>query len=128
MYDSPVMRVIRIIVLSAFVLLGGSACSFFAPKTQKISLYADQPDALIYVNGREVGKGGCIVDMPRNKDATVSGILGNRRADVVLSRELSMTGIADCCGCFLLFPLSGLLSPGAWQLSQDYVPLHIPTN
>lgn len=122
------MRVVRIIVLSAFILLGCSACSFLAPKTQKISLYADQPDALIYVNGKEVGKGCCVVDMPRNKDATVSGILGNKRTDVVLSRELSMTGIADCCGCFLLFPLSGLLSPGAWQLSQDYVPLHIPNN
>ena len=122
------MRAFRHICLAAFILLGCNACSFFAPKTQKISLYADQSDALIYVNGREVGKGGCIVDLPRNKEATISGALGNKRADVVLSRELSMTGIADCCGWFLLFPLSGLFSPGAWQLSQDYVPLHIPTN
>ncbi len=103
------------------------SCSFFAPKTAQIKVIAANPQATLYVNGKEIGQGSAIATLPTNKQATFAGVLGKSRTDIVLDYELSNCGIADLsAGCFLLLPLLGFCSPGAWQLTQDTVPLHIP--
>ncbi len=103
------------------------SCSFFAPKTAQVKVIADNPQASLYVNGKEIGQGSAVVTLPTDRQATFAGVLGKKRTDVILDYELSPCGIVDLsAGCFLLFPLLGFRSPGAWQLTQDTVPLHIP--
>lgn len=97
-----------------------------APRTAHVKVIADDPQAILYANGVEIGRGSTVVTLPSNRSATFTGMKGNRRTDVVLDRELSPYGMVDLSACFLLFPLIGLCSPGAWQLTQDTVPLHIP--
>lgn len=106
-----------------------SACSLAAPRTQAIQVRADSPSATIYVNGKESGKGSCLVVLPSNKTAVFKAIEGEKQStDILLKPELSICGITDLASWWLLFPLVGLTSPGAWHLPQDTVPLHIPQN
>lgn len=102
------------------------SCSFLGPKTQTVQIWADEPDAMIWVNHQQVGRGKAVVNLPSNKPAIFKGAVGNRETIVTLDTELSRYGIMDLCGWWLIVPLSGFLSPGAWQLEQDVVPLHIP--
>lgn len=106
-----------------------SACSLVAPRTQAIQVRVDSPAATIYVNGKASGKGSCLVFLPRDKAAVFKAIEGEKQStDIILKPELSVCGITDLASWWLLFPLIGLLYPGAWQLPQDTVPLHIPQN
>lgn len=103
-----------------------SACSFAAPKTQPVRVWADSPTADIYVNDRKCGTGRCVAILPRNKIAIFRAQEHNATSgDIILEPELSLCGYTDLCSGFLLFPLTGLLAPGAWQLPQQTVPLHI---
>lgn len=113
-------------VVAALLLL--SSCSQMGPKTQAVRVWADSPTAEIFVNGESVGTGKAIVTLPTDKQATFSGREGDARTDVVLRPRLSHYGITDMCCGWLLFPLCGLRSAGAWELPQDVVPLHIPRN
>ncbi len=103
------------------------SCSFVAPGTAHIRVVADNPQALLYANGVEIGRGSAIATLPTNRAATFTGVLGDRRTDIVVDRELSPYGVADLAGgCCILFPFIGFCAPGAWQLTQETVPLHIP--
>lgn len=98
------------------------------PKTQTVRVWADSPTADILVNGEHVGCGKAVVSLPTDKTATFTGVEGCARTDVVLHPRFSYDGVADLSFCWLLFPLYGLTSAGAWELPQDVVPLHIPRN
>lgn len=90
------------------VLLAASAlssCSFAAPCTQAVQVQADSPSATIYVNGKESGKGSCVVVLPCDKTATFKAIEGEKKsADILLKPELSVCGITDLASWWLLFP------------------------
>ncbi len=104
-----------------------TSCSFVAPRTAHVRVVADDPQAMLYANGVEIGRGSAVATLPTNRPATFTGMVGDRRTDIVLDCELSPHGIADLAGgCFILVPFVGLCSPGAWRLTQDTVPLHIP--
>ncbi len=118
--------VAKLFLYSSALLLG--ACSFIAPRTTSVRVVADNSQAVLYANGVEIGRGSAVVNLPCNRRATFSGMLGDRRTDIVVDRELSSYGIADLAGgCCLIIPFIGFCSPGAWQLTQDTVPLHIPS-
>lgn len=110
--------------VAALLLL--SSCSYMGPQTQTVRVWADSPTADILVNGEPVGTGKAVVTLPTHRKATFTGREGTARTDVVLHPQLSYYGVADLCGGWLLFPLCGLSSAGAWELPQDVVPLHIP--
>lgn len=109
------------------VVLALSACSPAAPGTQAVQVRADSPAATIYVNGKEQGKGDCVVVLPSDKPATFRASEGDEQSsDILPEPELSICGITDLASWWLLCTRFGLTSPGAWHLPQDTVPLHIP--
>lgn len=115
------------LISTCSVVLALSACSLAAPRTQAVQVRADSPAATIYVNGKEQGKGACVVVLPSDKPATFRASEGDKQSsNILLEPELSICGITDLASWWLLFPLIGLTSPGAWHLPQDTVPLHIP--
>lgn len=117
-------------ILSAVLAttLSLESCSAFGPRAQTVRVWADSPGAQISVNGQPVGHGSTVVTLPADKRALFEAVEGTRRTHVVLEPELSPYGIADLSGWMFIFPLIGIRYPGAWQLPQDTVPLHIPQN
>jgi len=112
-------------MVAGLLLLIGGGCSMLAPGTQQLSISASEDDAKIYVNGDLGGTGRAKVIVPRNQ--TISVLVkkdGFYPSERTIHYTLSNTGIADLVGgSICLFPLVGLLSPGAQRLSEENVSI-----
>jgi len=88
---------------------------------------ASQQDAGVWVNGLYVGQTPICTPVKRNEPFTVEARKeGFESASKTVDRHFSGTAVADLIGCaFLLLPGLGLLTPGAWDLDQTAVELHL---
>ncbi|HMQ15815.1 MAG TPA: hypothetical protein PKC49_07555 [Phycisphaerae bacterium] len=103
-------------------------CSLFVPRTQPVTITASDPEATIYVDGVERGKGTVSLQLDRDRTYGVLAQSGNRSGSAHIGRKISGTGILDLVGgFFLLVPFLGLLGPGFWDLDPDKVVIAIPS-
>ena len=118
------MQVVAVLVVVVFSVVN-SGCSFFAHKTQMLTVTATEDDAEIYIDGVMLGEGTVSKEVPRNKRVSVMAkkpgfAIQTRDVD----RRLGTVGILDVVGAFIfLLPAFGLLSAGAWELDKDHVTI-----
>jgi hypothetical protein len=118
------MQAVAVLVVIAFGVVH-SGCSFFARKTQTLTVTTTEDDAEIYFDGVMVGEGTVSKNVPRNKRVSIvakkPGFVVQRR-DV--DRRLGTVGTLDVVGAFfIILPAFGLLSAGAWELDKDHVTI-----
>ena len=103
-------------------------CSLFVPPTQQVTLEANDPQALIYADGRQVGVGSATVKVKRNDSHTFRAAAADGRAATArVGRSISTTGILDIVGTpFFLFPILGIFGAGFYHLDEDYFYLDLP--
>ena len=103
-----------------FSMMFIEGCSFFAPYTQTIHINGSPADATVVVNGI-ITSVPASIEVPRNKNLTIIAHKeGYNPYNVTTGYSLSTIGTVDAIGCYLLLlPGLGLLSPGAWELSED---------
>ena len=108
---------IFVIAVTVFSLCG---CSFFAPYKQSVYINGTPADATVVVNGA-VTKIPATLEVPRNKNLTIIAHKdGYETYKVTTGYSLNTIGTLDAIGCYLLLlPGLGMLSPGAWELSQN---------
>lgn len=104
-------------IVSAAVMVSFSGCSFFAPSMQTIHVTSSPSDAKVVAGGRPVGQTPVQFEAHRGENLLIevqkSGYQTQYRTS---SRTLSTIGTLDVVGgFFLLLPLFGLLSSGAWK-------------
>ena len=123
MKKSPVANV----MMATLMLIVTNGCSFFAPKTQSISINSEPEAAEVVIDNTEHFTTPCDVTVSRNDNVSIIVRKdGYRTKTVKLNRTLSTTGVLDVVGaCIFLVPALGLLSPGAYKMDQNsvYVPL-----
>ncbi|MBW7905400.1 MAG: hypothetical protein LC135_02790 [Phycisphaerae bacterium] len=103
-------------------------CSLFVPRTQPVTITASDPEATIYVDGIERGKGTVSLQLDRDRTYGVLAQRGDRSGAAHIGRKISGTGILDLVGgFFLLVPFLGLLGAGFWDLDPDKVVIAIPS-
>ena len=97
-----------------------TGCSFFAPYKQNIYINGTPADATVVVNGNVV-KIPATIEVARNKNLTIIAHKeGFKPYKVTTGYSLNTIGTLDAIGCYLLLlPGLGLLSPGAWELSNN---------
>ena len=105
---------------AAGLLILVSGCSFFAPYKQTIYINGTPADATVIVNGKTVLV-PAELQVPRNKNLTIIAYKnGFEPYKTTTGYSLNTIGILDAIGCWLvLLPGLGLLSPGAWELSES---------
>ena len=115
-------------VLAAGMLLGPAGCSFFVDPRQDVTLEASDPQARLFVDGREVGTGKAVVSLKKNDSYSVRAESADGRiAGGRIRRNISTIGIVDIVGGVIwLVPFLGALAPGFWQLEPDYYFLRLP--
>ncbi len=112
--------------VTALLLLSLTSCSLFSPGRQTVKIVPDDPNATIFVNGENMGKGVVVTRLKKTKSAAITASCGEKHGVAILSSELSPTGVLDIIGgCLFLFPFLGFMSGGAFQLDQDTVPVHL---
>ena len=103
-------------------------CSLFVPPKQSVTLQSNDPRATLYADGKMVGTGSATLKLRRNdshifRAETPDG----RTATARVSRTISDTGVLDVVGgVIFLVPFLGVLAPGFWNLSQDFLYLDVP--
>lgn len=108
------------ILLVCIIITTVTGCSFFAPYKQKVYINGTPADATVVINGNIV-KIPATIEVPRNKNLTIIAHKdGFKPYKVTTGYSLNTCGTLDAIGCYLLLlPGLGLLSPGAWELSND---------
>ena len=97
------------------------------PATQTITILASDPAAEISVDGRPVGRGTAVVNLPRKRSHTVVAQVDERAASATIDRRVSTIGMLDLVGGFvLLVPWIGVLAPGFWTLDPESVIVTLP--
>ncbi|MBX3332530.1 MAG: PEGA domain-containing protein [Nitrospira sp.] len=104
-------------VTIAVVTVSFTGCSIFAPSMQTLHVSSSPDGATVVAGGKLVGETPIQFDAHRGKDLLIEikkpGYQGQFRTT---SRTLSSIGTVDVIGAyFLLLPLLGLLSSGAWK-------------
>ena len=119
---------LRFIVVSSISisLIGLQGCSLFVPKTQAVNITATDPNADIYVDGANVGKGTVALQLERNRSHTVNSRANGKAGAVAINKKISTTGWLDIIGgCFFLVPFLGIIGPGFWELEPDQVTVYL---
>lgn len=110
--------------LATLVTLCGG-CSVFKPTRQSVLITPSDPNALVYVDGVQVGSGTTGVDLQRNKSHSVVAKVGERSGSAGIGTKISATGILDIAGGFIwLVPFAGIAAPGFYDL--DTTTVHVP--
>ena len=121
------MRKLVSVVLLPAVLCFATACSLASPSNQTIMISPSHPRAEIYVDGQLKGVGTQSVLLSKRRQHSVMAKCGLSSGVAMIDRNLSMTGVLDLIGGFLLLvPFIGLVSAGAWELSPNSVSVPIP--
>ena len=109
----------------AAILASSGGCSVFRPARQSILITPSEPNALVYVDGAQVGSGTTSVDLQRNKSHSVVAKVGERSGSAAIGTKISTTGILDIAGGFIwLVPFAGIAAPGFYDL--DTTSVHVP--
>ena len=120
------LRVVAAAVLVCFVG-AQSACSLGSSSTQSVSIIPSHPRAEVFVDGNYTGVGPQSVELAKDETHSVMAKCGDSAGVATIDRNLSETGMLDLVGgFFLLIPLIGLVSPGAWELSPTSVSVPVP--
>jgi len=103
-------------------------CSIFNSREQTIHINSTPRDATAYINGKAHP---CPVELtvPRDEDVEIRIVkTGYYPYETVTRKTLSGYGITDAVSAgFLLFPVIGLATPGAWELTKtDFDILLVP--
>jgi hypothetical protein len=111
------MRTVWNQIISVGVMVSFSGCSFFAPSMQTIHVTTTPPGAKVVAGGRPVGQTPVQFEAHRGENLLIEvGKPGYQTQYRTSSRTLSTIGTLDVIGgFFLLLPLFGLLSSGAWK-------------
>ncbi len=108
----------------AVALLASTGCSLFVPHTQRVTVRAWSPAALIQIDDVPVGTGRVQADVSRNKAHVFSATLAGRREAVVVDKHISVTGVLDVVGgIFFLVPIVGTFAPGFYDLDRTDITL-----
>ncbi len=116
-------KIIAVIVSVGLV----SGCSAFRSRKQSISIMTNQPDATIFVNGEQVGRGNVQTSVKRNRNVQIMASKpGYQTAYRNIDCSFNTTGILDIIGTIVfLWPLIGVLSPGSKSLDENNVALNL---
>lgn len=111
------LRTVRNKIISVVAMASFSGCSFFAPSMQTIHVTSSPSEAKVVAGGRPVGQTPVQFEAHRGENLLIEvrkpGYQTQYRTS---SRTLSTIGTLDVIGgFFLLLPLFGLLSSGAWK-------------
>lgn len=114
-------------LLTGIVLAGPTGCSLFVSSTESVAIEASDPNARIFVDGRDVGVGKATVPLKRNDTYTVRAEGADGQvATGRIRKQISTTGILDLIGGFIfLVPFIGAAAPGFWDLEPDYLFLKV---
>ena len=87
---------------------------------------ANDPNADIYVDGANVGKGTIAMTLDRTKSHTVTAKAEGKAGAAAINKKISTTGVLDIVGgCFFLIPFIGVFGPGFWELDPDSVTVYL---
>jgi hypothetical protein len=108
------------VILTSFV-----GCSAFQPPRQSVTVATTSPGATIKANGVTVGQSPVTFQAKRNQELNLIALKPGYQDSVMqISRQTSPTFMLDAIGgWFLLFPWIGLLTPGAYELSNTQVEM-----
>ena len=119
----------NIFIVGLSLLLTG--CSFFAPRTDELTIDSDPQGAEVVIPSMERKKTPCVISVPSDKDIMV---VVRKKGYVTREYQIRCTlgkcGILDVCGAALwAVPAVGLFTPGAYTLAQHtiFVPLEQDT-
>ena len=117
MREANSLRTVRNKIILVVIVVSFSGCSFFAPSMQTIHVTSSHSEAKVVAGGRPVGQTPVQFEAHRGENLLIevqkSGYQTQYRNS---SRSLSTIGTLDVVGgFFLLVPLFGLLSSGAWK-------------
>ena len=111
------------VTLLSMTLIG---CSTVVPPTQLVTIAASEPDANIFVNGRQVENPAKIRAKRKNSLSIEAQKPGFHVATRTVRPTISTTGVADIIGFFIiLLPGIGMLTPGAWRLEETDIHLQM---
>lgn len=115
MISSLYNRCLAFATLGVF-LVSTTGCSLVAGGTQRFSVNSEPSGALVFINGNNAGSTPLETRIPRRQNAIVIvRKKGYHPATLSTSRDLSTVGAIDViAGIFLLVPLLGLFSGGAY--------------
>jgi hypothetical protein len=113
------------LVIVALIIMPG--CSLFVKKEQAVTIRATDPNADIYVDGANMGKGTLSLTLDRTRSHTVTAKTADGKAGAAaINKKVSGTGVLDIVGgIFFLVPFLGLLGPGFWELDPDSVTVYL---
>lgn len=99
------------------VTVSFSGCSIFAPSMQTLQVSSSPDGATVVAGGTPVGETPIQFEAHRGKDLLIEVKKpGYQNQFRTTSRTLSSIGTVDVIGAyFILLPLLGLLSSGAWK-------------
>jgi hypothetical protein len=102
-----------------------TGCSAFQSPRQSVTVATTTPGAIIKANGVTVGQSPVTFPAKRNQDLNLIATKSGYQDSVMqISRQTSPTFMLDAIGgWFLLFPWIGLLTPGAYELSNTQVEM-----
>jgi hypothetical protein len=102
-----------------------SGCSLLVGSTQAVGVIASDPEAVIVVDGQQVGVGSAHPSLRRDRSHAVTATTPDGRVGwAVISPKRSLTGYLD----MLLAPYSvfALAAPGSYVLEPENVIVTIP--
>ena len=115
--------VASIVLVGAVAITAG--CSVFQPTMQNITVSTTTPGATIKANGVTKGQSPVTFAAKRDQDLNLIAVKPGYQDSVLqIPRQISGTFMLDAIGgCIWLVPWIGLLTPGAYQLSDTQVEL-----
>jgi|SRR6266446_7322162 len=112
------------LVVVALIFMPG--CSLFVPKQQAVTIRASDPNADIFVDAENVGKGTISMTLDRTRSHTVTAKANGRAGAAAINKKISGTGVLDIIGgCIFLVPFLGVLGAGFWELDPDSVTVYL---
>src|SRR4051794_6875956 len=99
------MRVQRRLMRSLVVLVVGSGlvftpgCSLFVPRQQAVTIRSTDPNADVFVDGMNVGKGTIAMTLDRTQSHTVTAKSTDGKVGAAaINKKISATGVLDIVG------------------------------
>ena len=122
------------LLLASTLLMPSGGCSFLRSGTEPITISASDPDAILYLDGKKLGRGPLTIEMKRDKSHTVRAMLpdGTGGATAEIRQEISWLGVIDAVlgygGTIVLVTLPwllGVFAPGYFDLTPSSVVVQI---
>ncbi len=117
------MKIVSLIMLGLFLV---QACSAFNPSTQLVTVNCTPKETRVMLNGERFDCPAKVY-VRRDKKLLVEGYSeGYSPYSQTIDYHLNSTGEYDIAGSiFILIPIFGLLTPGAWDLDQTEIEIQL---